>query len=53
MNMEVFNKKQIAVTYLFQDGLYNEQWNPDTSPRNGVTLHIDGAGIHWETEKQE
>ena len=40
------------VTYLFQDGLYNEKWNPDTSPRNGVTLHIDGDGIRWETEKK-
>lgn len=41
------------VTYLFQDGLYNEKWNPDTSPRNGVTLHIDGDGIRCETEKRE
>ena len=36
------------VTYLFQDGLYNEKWNPDTAPRNGITLHIDGSGISVE-----
>lgn len=35
------------VTYLFQDGLYAEQWNPDISPRNGVTVHIDELGISW------
>lgn len=39
-----------AVTYLFQDGLYNEKWNPDTAPRNGVTLHIGEAGISWNKE---
>lgn len=36
--------------YLFQDGLYNEKWNPDITPRNGVTLHIDRSGICWKTE---
>lgn len=35
------------VTYLFQDGLYAEQWNPNTSSRNGVTVHIDSQGIIW------
>lgn len=36
------------VTYLFQDGLYNGQWNTNTAPRNGVTLHIDDESIRWE-----
>ena len=35
------------ITYLFQDGLYNEKWNPNTAPRSGVTLRIDEAGITW------
>ena len=38
------------VTYLFQDGLYNAHWNPDTAPRNGVTLHINEEGISWQLE---
>ena len=38
------------VTYLFQDGLYNEKWNPDTEPRNGVTIHIEDGKISWHTE---
>ena len=36
-----------TVTYLFQDGLYNAQWNTDIAPRNGVTLHFDEDGISW------
>ena len=39
-----------AVTYLFQDGLYNTQWNPDTAPRHGVTVRIDETEIRWELE---
>ena len=35
------------VAYLFHDGLYNAQWNENTSPRNGVTIHISEAGITW------
>ncbi|MBQ6509179.1 MAG: MBL fold metallo-hydrolase [Flexilinea sp.] len=38
------------VTYLFQDGLYNAQWNENTAPRNGVTLRIDDSGISWQLE---
>lgn len=41
------------VTYLFQDGLYAEQWNPDISPRNGVTVHIDETGISLITEMKD
>ncbi len=36
------------VTYLFHDGLYMDKWNPDTSPRNGIRLHIDENKIDWE-----
>ncbi len=36
------------VTYLFQDGLYNAKWNPDTGVRNGVTVIPDGEEIRWE-----
>ncbi len=39
------------VTYLFQDGLYNEKWNADISPRNGVTVRIGEEGISWELEE--
>lgn len=35
------------VTYLFQDGLYMAEWNPDTAPRNGITLRITESGIQW------
>ena len=38
------------VTYLFQDGLYNEKWNENTAPRNGVTLRIDDSCISWQLE---
>jgi len=41
------------VTYLFQDGLYNEKWNPDTSPRNGVSVsisHSPFSSIQWRLE---
>ena len=41
--------KNKPVTYLFHDGLYMEKWNPDTSPRNGIRLHIDENKIDWET----
>jgi len=33
--------------YLFQDGGYNAQWNPNTAPRNGVTVHFSANGISW------
>ena len=36
------------VTYLFQDGLYNAEWNPDISSRHGVTVCVDQAGIRWK-----
>ncbi len=42
-----------SVTYLFQDGLYNAHWNPDTAPRNGVTLHINEEGTGWQLENQK
>lgn len=43
---EAMGEKQL--TWLFQDGLYNEQWNADTAPRNGVTVHVGTDGIRWE-----
>ena len=36
------------LVYLFQDGLYNAQWNPDITPRNGVTVSLDEDGITWQ-----
>ena len=36
------------LVYLFQDGLYNAQWNPDITPRNGVTVSLDEGGITWQ-----
>ena len=36
------------LTYLFQDGLYNAQWNPDIAPRNGVTVSLEEQGITWK-----
>ena len=35
------------ITCLFQDGLYAERWNPETAPRNGVTVHIDDGVLSW------
>ena len=40
--------KDQPVTYLFHDGLYMEKWNPDTSPRSGVRIHIGENKIDWE-----
>ena len=40
--------KDQPVTYLFHDGLYMDEWNPDTSPRNGIRLHINENKIDWE-----
>jgi len=37
------------VCYLFQDGLYASEWNENTSPRNGVTIHLGEKAITWET----
>ena len=39
------------VTYLFQDGCYNEKWNPDTSPRSGVSISIENAGFGIRNEE--
>ena len=36
------------LVYLFQDGLYNAKWNPEISPRNGVTVSLDEGNITWE-----
>ena len=36
------------MTYLFQDGLYNAEWNGNTDPRHGVMVCVGEEGIGWK-----